>query len=280
MKVQSEVDKLVEGYRIPFEKNKSEAWEALQLHIQKTPRKKIIPIYRRNGFAIAASLLLAAVLFTFLADTFLTIKKYNSGAEQLFVKLPDDSKVTLSPFSELKVNYSFLTGKRLLKLSGEALFEVEQGKKFDVIFSGGKVEVLGTVFSVSAYKNSVPEVNCLEGKVKVETKNAETVLVSDTGIKLNTSTKLLPVKIESEAVLNELAGIYSWKNESLKTIFEKLENRFGYKIIAAESVKMRKFSGDINADEIENACDIVAFAMDLHFSVDKKTKTVTFEIKN
>ena len=278
MKAQINRDNWVQGFNVPATKGKEDVWELLKEKIENVPEKRIIPFYKRKSLLIAATILFAALLFTFLTDSVFTTKNYVSEAgEQQIIELPDDSRITLNPLSECVVNYSFLTGKRIVKLNGEALFEVHPGKDFNVKFEGGKVNVLGTVFMVSAYKKSIAEVNCLSGKVEVKTRKNETTLKPSTGVILNSKKELKPEKIENSKVLDELNGNYSWKNEPLQLIFEKLENRFGYKIQTSDSVKMRKFSGQIKMEEMQKACEIVSFAMDLSFSVNEKNKTVIFE---
>ena len=278
MKELNQFEKLVAGYRVPSSKTKDEALNTLQSKVLTSPQKQVTLWNRKRIFAVAASLAFFVILFTFLADSFFTTKKYYSEAgQQIEILLPDDSKVMLGPNSKLRVNYSLISGSRNLKLNGEALFEVQAGKKFTVNFSSGKVEVLGTIFSVSAYKNSTAVVSCLEGNVNVISKTGNKKLNAETGLEITQNGKMNPVEVEKNLVLNELNGFYSWKNEPLNQIFEKLEHRFGYKINAPEPVKLRNFSGDVNLTDLDKACEIIAFAMNLNFTIDVKSKTVNFE---
>jgi len=100
---------------------------------------------------------------------------------QYKLELPDGSKVWLNAGSSLYFPASFTGSKRIVKLTGEAYFEVakvsREGKKrpFIVVIppsasgaGGGEVEVLGTHFNVNAYNDeSVIRTTLLEGKVKV-----------------------------------------------------------------------------------------------------------------
>jgi ferric-dicitrate binding protein FerR (iron transport regulator) len=105
---------------------------------------------------------------------------------QYKLELPDGSKVWLNAGSSLYFPASFTGSKRMVKLTGEAYFEVakvrSEGKKrpFIVVIppsasgiGGGQVEVLGTHFNVNAYNDeSVIKTTLLEGKVKVSSANA------------------------------------------------------------------------------------------------------------
>jgi len=56
--------------------------------------------------------------------------------------------------------------ERIIHLEGEATFKVLKGNSFTVLTPFGKVEVLGTVFTVKA-ANGLLNVQCSEGKVRV-----------------------------------------------------------------------------------------------------------------
>lgn len=273
------IENLVRNYRVPSEKGSEEIWNGLKTKIERAPAYQIIPLYRRKSFLLAASVLVAALFFTVLADRFLTTKKYYAATQQQII-LPDNSRVTLNPRSELTVNYSFITGKRNLKLSGEALFEVNPGAPFTVKFEGGKVRVLGTVFTVEAYKNGVPKILCLEGSVAVTTRQNQVVLIPERGVELKNRSEMNPVTIKKEAALAEINGNFNWENEPLETIFVKLENRFGYHPVAAQEIRQRHFSGTMKMQELTAACETVAFAMDLKYRIDEQTKTIVFESSN
>ena len=55
---------------------------------------------------------------------------------------------------------------RKVSLEGEAFFEVNPGKKFEVVSKFGKTIVLGTSFNIYS-RNSSYQVTCMTGKVKV-----------------------------------------------------------------------------------------------------------------
>lgn len=281
MKVEQNIEKLVDNYQVPSTKQKEEAWNELISRLDVIPEKPVVLLYRNKWFSLAASVLVAVLIFTFIADSFLRTQNYITLAgQQRIIQLPDNSTVTLNPRSELKVNYSFITGRRNIDLNGEALFTVNPGKTFSVKFSGGKVKVLGTIFTVSAYNNTIPKVNCISGSVKVKTEKQETILESGRGIVVKTGSELKPVDLNNAQVLSEINGDFSWNNEPLQNIFSILEIRFGYDIQASEGIKTRNFSGKINMQKLKPACDILSLAMDLECTINKQTKVVLFENSN
>ena len=271
------IDELLKSYSVPSSKTKEAAWEKLSIKLQPEKEK----IFNVNGFLQIAAVLVLAVIFAFLADALVFVQKYSSDfAEQQIVVLQDDSKVILNPNSQLKVNYSFITGKRDLFLKGNALFDVEKGKEFSVKFQGGQVTVLGTRFSVVAYDNIAPEINCLSGKVKVKAQNEQKLLTQGEGAVITNQSEIKKIEVNKEKVLAEINGSYSWKNEKLEHIFNILEARFGYSIYAPDEIVNRKFTGTINMKDLEHTLEVLSFAMELKYSVNQKNKKVTFENKN
>ncbi len=101
------------------------------------------------------------------------------------ITLPDGSKVWLNANSTLKYPSRFSGESRDVILEGEAFFEIQeiQGTRdtrapFKVLTAGQTVEVLGTEFNISAYKDD-PETKTtlVEGKVRVEANGASLQLV-------------------------------------------------------------------------------------------------------
>jgi len=100
--------------------------------------------------------------------------KYNTlevprGGEY-FIQLSDSSKVWINSESKLKYPIQFAGDLRTVELSGEAYFEVitDSDRPFQVISDGQLVEVLGTKFNISSYKeDQLIYTTLLEGKVQV-----------------------------------------------------------------------------------------------------------------
>ncbi|MFW6309771.1 MAG: FecR family protein [Prolixibacteraceae bacterium] len=276
MKSKLNTDELVNHYRLPSGKSKEQAWNEL---ISRIPKEKPERKIKSRMFA-AASVLAAIVLFTILADSFLFVKKHSTNfGEQKAVVLPDDSEVMLAPNSTLKVNYSFLNGERNLDLSGQALFQVEPGRTFSVKFTNGKVTVIGTRFTVRAYDNLQSEIKCLSGSVKLKSDSKELILEKGDGVIIEKDLELKPIHVKEKRTLEEMNGVFFWQNEPLNRIFNVLEARFGYKVRASEKVENRKFTGEINMNGLQSAGEILAFAMELNYSIDHQNQIIAFEEK-
>lgn len=76
-------------------------------------------------------------------------------AETKRIELPDGSIVTLNRNSSLSYSDDFNVKWRIIRMTGEAFFDVVPDKQKPFVISSGtaRVEVVGTSFNVSAYEN-------------------------------------------------------------------------------------------------------------------------------
>ncbi len=103
----------------------------------------------------------------------LTLTTPKGGTYQ--ITLPDGSRVWLNSASTLRYPSRFSGKERIVELSGEAFFEIQeiQGARvsrvpFKVLTSGQTVEVLGTEFNISAYADEKEtKTTLVTGKVRV-----------------------------------------------------------------------------------------------------------------
>lgn len=109
--------------------------------------------YLKWLFGMAASLfLIAGAALLLLSSSEINIaSKYASTETHNF---KDNSVVTLNAGSSIEYdgsNWGEVEHGRQVKLTGEAMFDVQKGNKFEVITKNGTVEVLGTSFNVRAW---------------------------------------------------------------------------------------------------------------------------------
>lgn len=97
------------------------------------------------------------------------------------VVLEDGSKIWLNADSRLEYPSRFVGNKRVVKLYGEAYFQISKDEKrpFIVDTDGLQTIVLGTEFNVRNYKKENSHVTLIEGSVKVNnTANEYSVVLS------------------------------------------------------------------------------------------------------
>jgi ferric-dicitrate binding protein FerR (iron transport regulator) len=123
------------------------------------------------------------------------------------LKLADGSRVWLNSGSRLTYPDKFVNHKRVVKLVGEAYFEVHSDKTQPFIVEAESVSVTatGTKFNVQAYtKDSKIQVSLVMGKVSVNKWSGES----------NTST-IAELKPNQHLVYNTISGKKELKNEDV-----------------------------------------------------------------
>jgi ferric-dicitrate binding protein FerR (iron transport regulator) len=134
------------------------------------------------SFARIAAMLLVAVITGF-SIAYLLIGPSTPKAEVVWFEthvprgeksqliLPDGSKVWLNSESDISYPSDFMTGNRVMKLKGEAYFEVAKldNKLFTVETNNYNIKVLGTKFNVMAYPDfNRTETSLIEGKIEIQ----------------------------------------------------------------------------------------------------------------
>lgn len=135
------------------------------------------------------------------------------------IRLPDSSIVHLNADSRIEYEVSFSGEQRLVKLIGEAEFDVTQhaGKPFVVLSDSIQTTVLGTTFNVRAYPKETLLVTVHKGKVKVSPaiagKEHQAVILEQGQFSAyNRTSRLL------EKHMVDIDALSDWKNDKL--VFE------------------------------------------------------------
>lgn len=139
---------------------------------------------------------------------------------QFYIVLSDGTKVWLNSESEIKYPVAFADGetRQVELVYGEAYFNVSpstdhKGSKFKVFNQSQEVEVLGTEFNIKAYKDETNIYTTLvEGKVAVNTKNKNQLLIPNQQLNLDITTNNIAVS------LVDIRTETSWKDGSFNFI--------------------------------------------------------------
>jgi len=160
-----EAQVMISGTYIAWEKSKDQLWEEMEGKLESYPLRPTKLIYLQlKRLAVAAVLLILAGIPSIMLLYTKTID--NSTGKQLSIILPDDSKVTINTQSSLSYKPLIWNISRTVKFEGEAFFNVQKGKKFEVVSKKGQTVVLGTQFDIYS-RNNEYNVTCVSGKVKV-----------------------------------------------------------------------------------------------------------------
>lgn len=173
--------------------------------------------------------------------------------------LPDGSRVWLHKESAIFYPESFRGGKRLVRLSGEAYFEVARDESFPFLIEtdAATVRVLGTSFGMMAYPDSsVAWVQVNSGRVAFYpnfSKDQQIVLEKGEGAVLDRASKRLQ-RLGPKAA-NRLAWRtrkLDFQNTSLEEMAAILESTYGVKIIFENAQLARcRFTASFDGEPLE-----------------------------
>lgn len=184
-----------------------------------------------------------------LSSVEMTLSTPRGGMYQ--VTLSEGTKVWLNADSRLTYPSSLdKSAKRLVKLVGEAYFEVAKDKirPFIVESAGQKVEVLGTHFNVNSYIDQGATITTLiEGSVRVlSSGNFQKSIVLRPQQQSMLSNEIFTV---SESKLNATSWIkdkFSFYDSPLQDVMKQLARWYDVEVLYPNGVPVRKFTGDIN----------------------------------
>lgn len=194
--------------------------------------------------------------------------------ERLKHALPDGSLVELRAGAIISYIEDSWLEERSVLLKGEAYFEVNTGKKFEIELEEGKVRVLGTRFNIVP-KPDMLEVVCYEGKVQVEAYGKGTDLSEGESVLIVKNGKLQTDKV----LLNRpvwLSSVARVKDASLVEVLEQLEKLYGVEI-RGEFDKTERFNFTFPTDNLEIALMQVLGPLDLKFEMDSEGNVLVYE---
>jgi transmembrane sensor len=208
-----------------------------------------------------------------------TVTTPRGGQYQL--SLPDGSKVSLNAASSLRFPVSFSGDKRVVKLEGEAYFEVapsfgKNGKRpFIVEVNGMEVEVLGTHFNIMAYADEPDtKTTLIEGSVKVSNGSSVTILKARQQALTTTGNTTTGIRVNNEAdVMEAIAwknGVFQFNNADLKTVMRNIARWYDVDISYEGQLPEKRFTGrmsrNMNASEVLSGIEFIG----VHFKIGEK----------
>lgn len=213
-----------------------------------------------------------------------TLTTPRGGQYQLV--LPDGSKVWLNAASKLSFPSSFAgQTQRRVQLTGEAYFEISKNKDqpFLVKTAHQEVEVLGTHFNVSNYKDTQgARTTLLEGSVKVTelaatpAEQAKKVILKP-GQQAEFSTNAFEVKtVDPEIAIAWKDGLFSFRNEPLEDIMQKIARWYDADVIYQDTATGKKrFGGTISKfGQVSEVLSMLALTGEVHFKIEGRTINV------
>lgn len=204
-------------------------------------RKLFVNIAR---YAAIAFVLIASTIWVTLhlsrSDSEATLNTlYVPAGQRAQITLQDGTEVWLNAQSTLKYPSHFSKKHREVEIIGEAFFDVAKDKKRPFIVSTQHIdmEVLGTQFNVYSYPGAgYIQTELIEGSLMVyrtSNKSESIILKPDEQVMIKGNIMSVS-KINNPEHLLWKNGIYSFNNERLIVILEKLQLYYDVKIVVED----------------------------------------------
>jgi ferric-dicitrate binding protein FerR (iron transport regulator) len=227
----------------------------------------------------------AAILIAAIGITSLAVYLYSqrTGWQEVIAVvetstiLPDGSTVKLKPGSTLSYPNDFADGKRLVRLDGEAFFDVTKrdGALFRVEAHRTEIVVRGTKFNYKAPGGQSPiEVVLLEGLIDFCATNQNIAVAPNQKVVYDSGDKRIVVT-EVDASM-EIFGTKTFECETLADVAGVLEELYGCEITFADERFSRiLFSGTIaRKNSLEHTLGVVALSAGLDFRIEGNRITI------
>ncbi len=249
-----------------------EVWKNINIGISKRD-------HMRQRFALsrvaAAVILLIGLTYGYYnvwnAEDYITIVTAELNQPKQVI-LPDGTEVLLSRNSQLTYPKVFGKDSRHVEFEGMAYFSVckDAERPFTIDAPQSKVKVLGTSFSMTAYRGELSEEVFLEeGSVALSSRKSELVLVPGEIATVNTSSKTIVKKVNINRNVN------AWKtrqllfdNDPLDYVFVELEKYYGKRFIVEDrSLLDLRFNGRFNDASEEDILQVLNYTLGISYVV-------------
>lgn len=168
---------------------------------------------------------------------------------QYQITLPDGSVVWMNADSKLVFPTAFTGKDRLVKLTGEAYFEIaaDEHQPFVVVANNMEIRVLGTHFNVKAYgEEPIVKTTLLEGKVKVAANKKEVLLRPGQQAKMNDAGEMNVVAVNVDHVVAWKNGTFSFDDVTIAEVLQQIARWYDLEIVYPEGVPTGLFRGEID----------------------------------
>ena len=197
------------------------------------------------------------------------------------VFLADGTRIWINSESRIIAPSAFAKNERIVKLTGEAFFEVAKDKTrpFKVEVNGQLIEVLGTSFNVRAYGNSDKIETTLEsGQIQLHTGKQITLLhPGDQSLFDKTNDKIIISKVNPMSFSSRKNGRYEFQNENLLEVFDVVERWYDVEIDVDKTYfKNMHFSGVIKRNkDIKHFLDLLNHSIPINYEINSDKIKIT-----
>jgi transmembrane sensor len=208
----------------------------------------------------------------------LIVSRSNPAGKKSIISLSEGTKIHLNGESKIAYPEVFEKGQRTVELEGEAYFEVaKDGRPFIVSVGENAINVLGTSFNVRQNGAGGLAVALVEGKVKVNDRLGNQVLLNPNEMLVIEETGKF---YKSDFDLMEITG---WKDmylifnsDSFEEAKSKIENWYGVEIeLKGKISETWVYSGQYKEESLENVLRGISLTSGLKYSIKGRKVIIT-----
>lgn len=193
----------------------------------------------RYGLSIAAAIaVLFGIGFFFMnpriINTPVEYYTYLTDQNKTNFTLSDGTKIYLNKNSKLVYTNQYDKTERLVKLEGEAYFEVQHNpeKTFIVEVGEAQIQVLGTSFNVKSDRQANVQATLVEGSIRFESPDQQVILTPNQQLTYtNDSRRLEVTSVDLDEEVAWTEGVIRHKNRLFSDLMNDLMKQFDVHII-------------------------------------------------
>ena len=246
-------------------------------------RMRFITYSRYAAAAVVAVMLVTAAVLLGIDMQPISSQEFTvsiPAGSQTNVTLPDKTAVQLNSESELAFEWD-TEGERIVRLNGEAYFNVAKDKKhtFRVLVSDIEVEVHGTSFNVNAYDDDNITVSLVSGKVSLVGNglkgNVYTMQPGEKAVYNRTDGVITISRSDSNVEIGWTRGRLTFKSKKLSEVFAMIERRYGVAIdIQCELPVDDTISGTFSNEDISYVLSSLSEMYKFQYEIKNKHITI------
>lgn len=200
------------------------------------------------------------------------------------VILADGSKIWLNAGSHMIYPTAFAKDKREIHISGEAYADISRDEKkpFKIRTDKMTVEVLGTRFNVNAYEGSTTQsIVLVEGSVAVRTQDNKRAVLKPNERYAQTNDTHRIDRVDVSNYISWVEGYYSFENEKLGVILQKLSDYYGVNITCDSQTYNLQCTGGLDLkDDLKRVLDGLSQSTPTEYTHDKETGKYIYKLKS
>jgi ferric-dicitrate binding protein FerR (iron transport regulator) len=248
-------------------RDKAEAWKRIEATLGGVKRRQVPGVFHNRTFAIAATILLAAVaaLLYFRRGPSSELIGVTTTDSTRYLTLDDNSRITMYNNTGVLVPKEFKGDVREITLvKGEAYFSVAKNEEKPFIVHAGfaNIRVLGTEFNVIV-KDGEVVVGVNEGKVLFYTTNDSVFIEKGMAVAMKPAKAAEPVSMSSNAWAYATRKLV-FKDTPMEDVIAVVEKTYGRTFrVNNDKVKNCKLTATFDGESIENVVFLITQTLDL-----------------